>query len=353
MVKAPNRGDNSNFCAAATSSANASPLSVENVENNEKIFNDNVKVEVVESLENTEPAPEPEVDPTHDEISSDNVKVGAVESLENIEPAPQPEVDPTLVLTPRKFVIGFGNASMVLVRAITNVASAVFTYAYYIQATALLNPFITAMLARVFLGEKRLPPLFIVAFLGSAVGAGLAIYGEHAAKEEDPSFSSEGPQHVPTLMDTAIGITLQFVSVCFSSMNGVAIKMTQRENISTQHLAAFQFGFGSLLLAFYITIFDPEQWFALWVVFRSGGFNLGLMIYFSLAIMFFGSSVEMVVVREIGPVIHSSFQPTRMIPALIGTYLLLHEPVRSGLTWAGLGVLLLSLTLYFHAQLKK
>lgn len=257
-------------------------------------------------------------------------------------------------MTLRKFGIGVGYGCMMLARAVTNVASALYTYAYYIQATALLNPFVTAVLARLMLGEKKLPPLFCVAFLGSAFGALLAIYGEHSAK--DSAVISQGPSghvHAPTLMDTFVGIGLQLISVCLSSMNRIAIKLTQQENIATDQLAAFQFGTGTLLLGLYVTVTDPQQWVALFSLVRMGGFAMGVLLFFSLAVYFAGTTLQMVVIRAIGPVIHSSFQPVRMITALVGTYWLMREPVRSPLTWVGLLVMIGALSLYFRAQLKK
>lgn len=253
-------------------------------------------------------------------------------------------------ITVRKCVIGFLYGGMMLLRAVTNVTSTYYALVYHTQAVALLNPFITAMLSRFVLREKSLPPLFGFAFLGSSLGAFVVITGkswnDHLVGAA--ACGGMGTSCGVSSLSTATGVGLQIFSVVLSSMNRVAIKWTQRERISTPMLAGFQFGVGFFLVAAAMTFLDPHQWELFFMLDPKSAL---LLVFFGLVVFYLGTSVQMVVVRTLGPTLHSSFQALRMVSALLGSFVLMQEPVNSWVSWVGLVLLVGVLCIYFRRQL--
>ena len=56
--------------------------------------------------------------------------------------------------------------------------------------------------------------------------------------------------------------------------------------------------------------------------------------------------------RDLGPTLQASFNPLRFVSGLLLTTYLVKEPMTGTFRWIGLGILILTLAVYFRRQLQ-
>lgn len=243
--------------------------------------------------------------------------------------------DESAPMTSRMWKWGIFYGIITLCRGMTNVLSTGYTFAYYCLIVSLLNPFITAMSSR-WLLEDQLPKCFCVAAILSFIGSLCVIFGQSMTL----SSWSLSP-------DDWIGVSLAFLSVCFSSSMRLTMKKTSSVGLTKFQLVGFQYAFNSAALLG-VTCVHVKQWQA-WT--QISATSIGVVLFFAIGIIFGANIVQVTSVRELGPTLYTSLQPIRLLPTVLGTYLCLGEPVHSLLSWIGMFTVLCTLVIYSHIQL--
>ncbi|MGQ9775519.1 EamA family transporter, partial [Chloroflexus sp.] len=226
-------------------------------------------------------------------------------------------------------------ALVVSIRAMTNLTSARFTLAIYVQLITLLTPLIVALLSKLLFRE-RLPPFTLPAI-------GLSIFGSLLIMSGDVS---SGVILRLTGSDL-IGIAIAFVSACALALYMLLIpRATSAGHVSAEAMLFVQLvaltitcGAMSLLLREPWSRFaaiGPPDWivFAAFVIFVLLGANLG----------------QIVALRQLGAPLVSSTMGWRLIGALALAAFLLGEALQS--VWQVLGavIVLVTITVYLRRQ---
>ncbi|WP_298818910.1 DMT family transporter [Chloroflexus sp.] len=224
-------------------------------------------------------------------------------------------------------------ALVVSARAMTNLTSARFTLAIYVQLITLLTPLIVALMSKVFFRE-RLPPFTLPAI-------GLSIFGSLLMMSGD---LSSGAMLRLTGSDL-IGIAIAFVSACALALYMILIpRATGTGHVRAEAMLLIQLialtvtcGAMSLLLSEpwqQFTVIGPFDWavFAAFIVFVLLGANLG----------------QIVALRQLGAPMVSSTMGWRLISALALAALLLGEQLQSVWQVLGAGIVLVTITIYLR-----
>jgi len=144
----------------------------------------------------------------------------------------------------------------------------------------------------------------------------------------------------------AIGCGLQFLSVCFSAAARLLMKRT--ENILSRNEAVQANNVCNFILPLlYTLITNPRGWEAFLVM------NIqSFVAWITIAVLVYtiGSTVQMSLVRSMGPGMYSSLGATRVLGSAILSAICLHEPVQNWLEWIGLFVIMCTMTMYTLAS---
>ncbi|MGC8799983.1 DMT family transporter [Chloroflexus sp.] len=226
-------------------------------------------------------------------------------------------------------------ALVVSVRAMTNLTSARFTLAIYVQLITLLTPLIVALLSKLFFHE-RLPPLTLPAIGFSLIGSVLLM-------------SSDLHRGAVLQLTTGdlIGIAIALVSACALALYMILVpRATAAGQVRAEAMLLIQ------LIALTITcgamsILLGEQWqqftvigyvdwlvFAAFVIFVLLGANLG----------------QIVALRQLGAPLVSSTMGWRLISALGLAALLLGEQLQNGWQILGAMIVVATITVYVRRQ---
>ncbi|MEF3274454.1 MAG: DMT family transporter [Chloroflexus sp.] len=224
-------------------------------------------------------------------------------------------------------------ALVVSVRAITNLTSARFTLAIYVQLITLLTPLIVALMSKVFFRE-RLPPFTLPAIGFSILGSLLMMSGD----------LSNGAVLRLTGSDL-LGIGIAFVSACALALYMILIpRATDAGNVRAEAMLLIQ------LIALTVTcgamsVLLGEQWqqfaviglqdwtvFAAFVIFVLLGANLG----------------QIMALRRLGAPLVSSTMGWRLISALALAALLLGEQLQHLGQVLGAMIVLVTITVYLR-----
>ena len=279
----------------------------------------------------------------------------------------------------RRRLAGYSYGILACTRAIFNIWSTALTVSFYTQAVAALNPFVVALLSKVLMGEKVLPPWFTGAFLLCLLGTGLVIMGEsiEQAWARASSGAAEGAEGAPgsggakhsaffanlsfSLIDLA-GCAMQFLSVCLSGCMRVQMKWTKDVGIGKSELADYQYRSNLAMVVVFtlsLELFLPKSWgggggaFSGWATFQHlSATSWFYLVVFGVVIFWWANVAQISAVRTLGPTLYSSLQPLRVLWSLLGSYLIMGEPVKSGWSWLGLVVLITTLVAYFRRQMR-
>ncbi|GIV88320.1 MAG: hypothetical protein KatS3mg055_0838 [Chloroflexus sp.] len=226
-------------------------------------------------------------------------------------------------------------ALVVSVRAMTNLTSARFTLAIYVQLITLLTPLIVALLSKLFFHE-RLPLLTLPAIGFSLIGSVLLM----------SSDLHRGAVLQLTTSDL-IGIALALVSACALALYMILVpRATAAGQVRAEAMLLIQLialtitcGAMSMLLGEQwqqFTVIGYVDWlvFAAFVIFVLLGANLG----------------QIVALRQLGAPLVSSTMGWRLISALGLAALLLGEQLQNG--WQILGAMIVvgTITVYVRRQ---
>ncbi|CAD7927637.1 unnamed protein product [Amoebophrya sp. A120] len=159
--------------------------------------------------------------------------------------------------------------------------------------------------------------------------------------------SKKDPNHPLRII---AGVFLQVFSILCSALMRVSMTLTSKVGLGKQELAFYQnvMNFVPILI---ITFFAEGFSFRGWLIFtKLGAFDYALFLVFSLVIFYWANIQQINAVRHLGPTLYSSFQPLRMLSSLLGSLFILHEPVKSWLSWVGIAMLCVTISVYFGLQ---
>ncbi len=226
-------------------------------------------------------------------------------------------------------------ALVVSVRAMTNLTSARFTLAIYVQLITLLTPLLVALLSKL-LFRDRLPPFTLPAIGLSLIGSLLMMSGDLGAGVLLRLTSSD-----------LIGIAMALVSACALALYMILIpRATGAGNVRAEAMLLVQLialtitcGGASVALAepwSQFLVIGPLDWivFAGFVIFVLLGANLG----------------QIVALRQLGAPLVSSTMGWRLISALALAGVLLGERLQNIWQMLGAVIVLVTITFYLRRQ---
>lgn len=224
--------------------------------------------------------------------------------------------------------------AIVVVRAITNIASTRFTLSIYVQLITQATPFIVIFLSTVFFRES-LPRFTIPAVMLAMLGAVMMIgtdFGGAALND-------------PTRRDW-LGVSLALVSVVCLSIYMVLIRRTVKHHISGETLLLVQL-LGIVLVSGMASFLIREDWTAYLRLDFTGWM---MMTVFTFGV-FLGANVGQIQsIRHIGAPMVSSMLASRLVSALFFAALVLNEHLTSVWQIMGAGIVLVTITAYLWQQ---
>jgi hypothetical protein len=249
------------------------------------------------------------------------------------------------------------------VQDICQLVSVTFAPPSYIACVSLLYPFLTAFLVRL-LGVERspYPPLFFPAALVSSAALLLIVNGGAIeAQLCDWVSPSRGGASTPVgpelaFASTALGIALGFCNILSGALANAVVKATGEVPATT--LMSCGLGVEATLLALVAAAhaIDPsimpraeEQcvWPSSachdWVTF-------GLLIVAAWGNLYLYLMSAVYLARILGPTLYVSCSLVAPIGTAIWSGLLLRETFRSGVSWAGMAILIVTNGIYFRKQ---
>eukprot|EP00966_Prymnesium_polylepis_P055356 1280215-Prymnesium_polylepis.2 len=221
----------------------------------------------------------------------------------------------------------------------TNLQSTRLTTAINIQLTALMLPFVTAGMAKVLLHEKihwALPPTLVASILASV----LAICGQAGS-----DAGGAGGEGGVTATDAG-GIALQMVSVVCSAAVKIALKGTDGVLTKTELMLSQMVCTATVMLPIAAAL-DRASLAALASLSAAG---VACFLGLAIGIYIVGNTTQIVATRLIGASNHSASNSLRLLSACAGSWLILDEPIESALQWAGLGMIVIALSVYWAIQ---
>ncbi len=229
-----------------------------------------------------------------------------------------------------RFALMYG--LMCTVRMLTNLQSTRWTTAFNTQATAMMMPFVTAFLARIFLAERiprALPPTLIATVIGSL----LVLVG-----------SGSGGRGGLTWLDAA-GVGVQLISVLLSAV--IKLVHVQTKGILSK---------GQLMLAqFVVTAAPLGVWSFAWdmpslrAIANMDAAGWGCFFGLALGVYGVANMSQIVATRLLGASTHSASNSLRLVSACFGSAIVLHEVVDQPLEWLGIVLIIASLTFFYWA----
>lgn len=223
-------------------------------------------------------------------------------------------------------------------RSSSNIAAAKWTYPYNSTLISSTTPLIIAVFDRILLSNKQpFPPLFWPAIVFSILGGALVAMGQ-TSDSTDMSSQHIHPTH------NLIGCLLQFTSVVFSACQRTLMKLTV-DIFSRNHFVQAN-NIPNCVFPFIIaTIHDPSGWKAFRYLFITPK-SLLAWCTISIGVYSYGLPAQVSMVQNIGPGLYSSFEGVRVLGSLILSTLLLGEGLVNWIEWVGLGLVVVTMTVY-------
>jgi len=221
-------------------------------------------------------------------------------------------------------------------RVATNILSLRYTAAYNTQLVQSLSPMVVA-LAEGALLRTRLPCSLWPALAAMLAGMALVALGQSPITQHSGSSTSNARQLSGS---DALGVGLQLVSVLFSACSRLCMVLT-KPFISSSHLVQIQNASNGMLLLAATLAYNPKEWL---VFLRMSASTWAAFAALTVLVFWLGKVYQVAVVRLIGPSIHASIQPLRVLVAVAGSSWLLSEPVSNLWEWAGIAVTCVALS---------
>lgn len=224
---------------------------------------------------------------------------------------------------------------IVVIRSITNIASARFTLSIYVQLITQATPFIVILISTLAFREK-LPRFTIPAICAALVGALMMIGTNFGTVANDPTRQD------------LLGVSLALASVIALAIYMVLIRRTVKYNVSGEALLGVQLisiaGVGAA--ASWLTGEDWNRYAELgisgWIVF----------LIFTFVVFLWANFGQIQSIQHIGAPFVSSLLAFRLVSALLFAALILNEHLQSIWQMAGAGIVLTTITWYLWQQRK-
>lgn len=228
---------------------------------------------------------------------------------------------------------GFG--MIVVGRSVTNLLSAKYTLAIYVQVVNLMVPFLVAFLSTTLFHE-RLPRFTLPALLFSLAGALLMVVSESATKEVQLILAASD----------WLGIGLAAISGVFLAFYMIFIKRSFRFQITGD--AIFTVQIIALTVVMSISSLGFRESWAPWLQLRLVDW-LVFVAFVGIALVF-ANYAQISALKHLPAPLVSSMMPLRLVSTLAGGALLLGERLTSAWQFLGAIIILVTLSLYLSQQ---
>jgi drug/metabolite transporter (DMT)-like permease len=226
-------------------------------------------------------------------------------------------------------------AVIVVARSVTNLLSALYTLAIYVQMVNLMVPFLVAFFSTT-LFRDRLPRFTIPALLLSLFGALLMMSGE---------IGTAGVRLALTPTDW-IGLGLAGISSLFLALYMIVVRRSLNQQLSGDAVFAVQIISLTAVMGLSSVVFreDWGRWLALrpldWLVFAG----------FILIALIFANYGQILALKHLPAPVVGGLLPWRLVSALGGSALLLGERLTSFWQFLGAAIILATLSWYLWNQ---
>eukprot|EP00040_Diaphanoeca_grandis_P003797 m.25930 g.25930 ORF g.25930 m.25930 type:complete len:341 (+) comp15222_c0_seq1:226-1248(+) len=226
-------------------------------------------------------------------------------------------------------MVGFTYA----MRSSSNFVSTSYTQAYNIAMIQMFGVFVMAFGSWLVLGEKVPRPLWL-ALSVCVIGSSMVLVGQ----------SESADTRAPMTYKDAFGITLQIVSLLFST--GARLQMRMSDGLfTTIQFMRFQYlGSGAFVLLWCVLVIGVADAFGPW--YHLSSMDWGIFFSLAVCIHFGAATLQVPLTRKLGVATYACFQPIRLVGAVVGSYFLLSEPVDDTLSQLGLVVVIATVTTY-------
>jgi len=257
-------------------------------------------------------------------------------------------------------------ATVATTRALSNIASAKYTYPYNLALIANTSPVITAIFDRIFLNCPYPPILWPTAIVTLFAGSIIAISQSMTTATSNidaASSSSDDNIHryddsgavdidigVVTPTQNLIGCALQLLSVVFSALSRILIKHTEHI-LSETHVVQVN-NLSGCVFPFIITlIYSRSSWKAFAYLPRTPK-SLLAWSTISIVVYSYASIHQVGLVRQLGPGFYSSWAACRLLGTIALSALCLGEGIGSIVEWVGVILLVVTMTVYMNETSK-
>jgi drug/metabolite transporter (DMT)-like permease len=222
-------------------------------------------------------------------------------------------------------------ALIVVGRSVTNLLSALYTLAIYVQMVNLMVPFLVAFLSTTFF-KDRLPRLTFPALMLSLLGALLMISGD---------VGSAGVRLALGPTDW-LGIGLAGLSSVFLALYMILIRRSFKQQLPGEAVFAVQIIALTVVMGLSSLAFR-ENW-GRWLVI--GPVDWLVFAAFIILALIFANYGQILALKALPAPVVSGLLPWRLVSALAGSALLLGERLTS--IWQVLGALIILATLSWY-----
>lgn len=227
---------------------------------------------------------------------------------------------------------------IVVGRSITNLLSARFTLAIYVQVVNLMVPFLVALLSTTLFRE-RLPRFTFRALIFSLLGSVLMVTAKVGTTNLQISLTNSD----------WLGIGLAAVSSIFLALYMIFIKRSFRLHISGEAVFAVQI-IALTVVMFISSLVFQESW-AAWLRLRTKDWIV-LAAFIGIALIF-ANYAQILALKHLPAPLVGSLLPFRLVSALAGGAFLLGERLTSVWQMLGAAIVLVSLSFYLYQQNKE
>ena len=250
-------------------------------------------------------------------------------------------------------------ATVATTRALSNIASAKYTYPYNLALIANTSPVITAIFDRIFLNCPYPPILWPTAFVTVFAGSIIAISQsmttttsniDAASSSSDDNIHRYDDSGAVTPTQNLIGCALQLLSVIFSALSRILIKHTEHI-LSETHVVQVN-NLSGCVFPFIITlIYSRSSWKAFAYLPRT---PKSLLAWSTISIVVYSyASIQQVgLVRQLGPGFYSSWAACRLLGTIALSALCLGEGIGSIVEWVGVILLVVTMSVYMNETSK-
>jgi drug/metabolite transporter (DMT)-like permease len=277
----------------------------------------------------------------------------------------------TTSILPQRILYATIFATVATTRALSNIASAKYTYPYNLALIANTSPIITALLDKVLLNCPYPPILWRTAIVTVMAGSIIAISQSMTTtatttNNNDVSSISDDNIHgyndstaididigigVVTPTQNIIGCSLQLLSVIFSALSRILIKHTEHI-LSETHIVQVN-NLSGFVFPFIITLcYDPYSSWNAFMYLLVTPKSLLAWSTISIVVYSYASIQQVKLVRQLGPGFYSSWAACRLLGTIALSALCLGEGIGSNVEWVGVIILVVTMTVYMNETSK-